>query len=76
MTLKDLRDYIDSLDLEHVSKDIEIVSCTNYINESGAVETCVQVDSGGFFGLDFGRVNPVLMIYTDEAQDFIESMED
>lgn len=73
MTLKDLRDYIDSLDLEHVSKEIEIVSCTSVLNESGASETCLQVDKAGFFGLDFGRVNPVLMIYTDEAQDFIES---
>ena len=70
MTLKVLRDYLDGLDLNYVSSDVVIVSCTKCF-QSGAEETAIQCDGLGDFLLDFSTEKPMLYIYTDECIDFL-----
>lgn len=72
MTFKDLRDYLNGLDLNEVSNDVVIVSCTKCF-QSGAEETAVQCDGLGDCLLDFSSEKPMLYIYTDECIDFLNN---
>ena len=65
MTVKDLRDYLNSLNLDEIQPDLAIVSMTDYEGRR-----IMQVDDSSKIILcepSYPSFKPYLAIYTDEA---------
>lgn len=72
MTIKELRDYLNALNLDEVQEHAFIVSDTFHEGER-----VVQQDGFEFVSLCFcDKHKPYLAFYTDSVSDFIDSLDD